>query len=306
MKKEYIVLIVFVLFISSCTDSGSSSGGPSNTKWRTGTDGVRMSFVNDNPPREILSTQDLSVMVEYSNKGAFDITGSGVKFYLTGYDSSIFFNSPIQKFDSGAIGGKNQFNTEGSQTAYAHWTTPVNINKDHKVDSFTTGLAVTSCYKYRTQALPTVCVDPQKYDMVVATRCGYSVQDLGTSQGAPIAVTDIKKRTTKDTVSFEITIQNKGQGLPFIKNSLDNCHNSLGLKDINMVELSKISLSGKDFTNRCQPSTTIRLDDSGKGIIFCDRDLTENTYFNGLMEIVLDYNYRDTMTTDVTIVNLNR
>lgn len=305
MKKEYFILITLLLFINACVDSGSSSG-PSNVKWRTGTDGVRMNFVSENPPREILSTQELSVMVEYSNKGAFDIPGSGAKFYLTGYDPSIFFNSPIQEYSSGAIGGKNQFNTEGSQTAYAHWTTPVKLNKDHKVDSFTTSLAVTSCYKYRTQALPTVCVDPQKYDLVVATRCSYSVKDLGGSQGAPIAVTDIKKRTTKDTVSFEITIQNKGQGLPFVKDSLNNCHNSLGLKDINLVKVSKVSLSGKDFTDRCQPSTTIRLDDSGKGIFFCDRPLSETSFFNGLMEIVLDYSYRDTLTTDVTIINLNR
>lgn len=304
MKKELIAVIILMIFLVSCTnDTGST--GPSNKNWRSGSEALRMSFVSDNPPSEILSTQELSVMVEYSNRGAYDIGVSNLKFYLTGYDSSILFNNPIQQSSSSVtLEGKDPYNSQGSQTAYAQWKSSVDLNGIADVDSFRQDLTVTACYNYRTIATPLVCVDPKKYDLVVSSRCTFDIQDLGSNQGGPIAVSSIKKRTTRDKVYFEIYIKNVGNGIPFVK-SIDNCHNSLGIRDINQVKLEKISLSKKDFTSSCKPSTTIHLD-NGQGYFVCERDMPENSFFNGVMEIELSYGYRETMSRSLNIVNIDR
>jgi len=292
------VIFVLLIFILSCTDSG---GGSSNTNWRTGTQGIVMNFAQDNPPSELLNTQELSVIVEYSNKGAYDVPAGNLIFYLSGYDPSILFKG-AKSAAAGAIEGKSQFNTQGSQTALTGWTSNIDISGVSGVDSFRQDVTVTACYNYGTIATPTVCVDPQKYDLVVSTRCNFDVEDLGGSQGGPIAVTNIKKRTTKDKVYFEIYIRNSGGGIPFVTDIKD-CHNSLSIKDIDTVKIGKVTLSGR--TLKCNPSDIIRLNNN-QGYFVCERDMPEKSFFTGVMEIHLTYGYRETISRSLTIVNIDR
>ena len=231
------------------------------------------------------------------------------KFYLTGYDPAILFGGdPSKEADSeiGAMGGKNQYNTEGSQAAYVKWKTDVDLRGVPDVDSFNQDLTLTACYKYVTKANPLVCLDPLEYELVSAGECNFDVQDLGTSQGAPIAVSNINLKTTGKKAYFEIHFQNKGKGIPFLPSkSLNNCFNSLSLSDINMIKLKTISVSGKPFTSNCQPSNEIRLI-NGKGFAVCEMEIAAESYYKGVMEIEIEYNYRDTLSKSITVINVDR
>ena len=308
MKKYIITLIIITLlaFLSSCTGGNGSGNSNSNDNFRSGSEGLKFSFVADNPPSEVLSTQELSVMTEFSNKGATNINPGGIIFYLTGYDSTILFGSQVQAMKLGELlEGKSQFNTQGSQSAFGKWVTRPNTKNLPRIDSFKQDLTLTACYRYSTIANPEVCVDPEKYDVAQAGKCNFEVRNLGGNQGAPITVSQVKLRTTSDTAYFEIHFQNSGKGLAYLPSKgLDNCYTSLGVQDLNMIELKKVSLSGVDFTNSCKPSRQIRLQ-NGKGFIACERPIS-GSYFTGVLDIELNYNYRESISKQITIVNLNK
>ena len=88
MNKKYILLLLtFVIIFSSC-ESGNSEGSTSTTntgeKYRTGTQGLLISFVPGVPPAKVFSDSEIGAIFEIKNKGSTDIDGA--KLYLTGYE----------------------------------------------------------------------------------------------------------------------------------------------------------------------------------------------------------------------------
>lgn len=304
--KKYLLMALLII-LASCTGSTGNSNSPE--KWRSGTDALKFNFVSDNPPSEVLSTQKLNIMAEFSNKGAESIPAGGLVFYLTGYDKSILFGNDLMYLKSNELlEGKSQYNPQGSQSSFGKWETRINTAQLPRIDSFKQDFTLTACYKYKTVATPEVCVDPEKYDSAVAGKCNFEVRNLGSSQGAPVSVSQVNLRTTSDTAYFEIHFKNNAKGkddVPYLPSKgLDNCYTSLGIQDVNMIQISKVSLSGIDFTNSCKPSRQVRLV-NGQGFVACERPIS-GSYFTGVMNIELDYNYRQSISKQISIVNVNR
>lgn len=286
-----------MFLVTSCVDD--SSGGNSGTNnWRTGIEGITMSLVPDNPPSEVLSSGKVHVILKYANKGA---SSAAPFFYLTGYDPNILsFSNPYVQ--APAIGGKDQYNSVGSQEAFVQWEAPINMNSLFEVDNFKQALSVTTCYAYETIAYPMICIDPQKYNYVEASSCDYSIKDLGSSQGGPIGVTQVKQKSTGDEVFLEIHFQNKGKGTPYISNG--NCLN-LRHDEVDMIYLSSVSMSsGSNFV--CEPQAIRLINNEGYAV--CRKGLdNKNSYYESPLKIQVRYNYRDTLPKkEITIVNVNR
>jgi hypothetical protein len=291
MKK--MLLLVLILLVSACTDSGSSS----STKWRTGTDGIVMNFVDNSPPSQVIGAQQVHVIVEYYNRGAHELTDA--RFYLTGYDPNIlgFSQTGSPRLP---LPGKSIYNPQGSYMDAISWT--ATVNSPQRVDSFVQDLTVTACYKYQTIASPEICVDPQKFDYTAATKCGFTVRNLGSSQGGPVAVTDVKQKSTNNRILLEITIENKGRGTPFTGQT-DRCHTALQYSNINTVYVQSVSLGGnRNF--HCLPGNQVRLN-NGRGFVVCETPMPGGTYFVSPLVITLDYGYRQSMSRSLTVVNVN-
>ncbi|NTV23525.1 MAG: hypothetical protein HGA85_04080, partial [Nanoarchaeota archaeon] len=211
--KKTIFAVIFILILAACSDSGSNGGSSSESKnVATGTDGITFSFSPNNPPSSIRGSK-LSVAVEYYNKGTHPV--SNLVFYLHGYDPSILFGGQVKSFSSPKIEGKNEYNKIGSQSYFAQWET--SINKPNGEGQFPQQLFVTACYGYKTIAEPSICIDPNQDDVSsdYAGKCSFSVQGLGSSQGAPIAVTSVKQSIADGIIYLEIVVENKGKGSPF-------------------------------------------------------------------------------------------
>ncbi len=298
---KFVFLIIILIGLSSCSSPENSSSGQN---WRTGSEGISIRFAPDSPPNEVLSSEDLNVIVEYANKGSYNIGKGDIMFYLTGYDPAILFGRPVEaKSNNKAMEGKSQFNKQGSQPDFVKWATGIDMSHIPNVDSFKQDIKVTSCYKYKTIATPEVCIDPNKIS-TQPSECSFSVRNLGGSQGAPIAVTDVQVKTNGRKAYFEIHFQNKGRGKPYTGAGLGNCYNSIGLDNIDTINLEKVYLSG-DFTASCHPSKKIRLA-NGRGFVICERPINEKSHFVGVMEIVVSYNYMDSITKSLTIVNVGK
>ncbi len=298
MKKITYPLLVLILIISSCTTTDTNSDNKNN--WRSGTDGIRFNFMPDQPSSEVLSSQELGVIVEYTNKGAS--TANNMIFYLSGYDSNILRFASSSK-SVGSLDGKDQYNTQGSQTEFVNWKTGISIPSE--VDSFKQDITVTACYHYQTIANPNVCIDPNRYELVSSSKCKYDIEGLGSSQGGPIAVTSIKQKTTNDKVYLEIYFENKGNGNSFSPDlqSTNNCHTSIGINEIDTLEVEEVSMSSGSTRFSCKPTGTIRLT-SGRGYIICEAPLRGDLAYTTPLKVVLDYNYRQSISKTVTIVNM--
>ena len=293
MKTKLAFLTLFMIFITSCSLAGEQSD---STSWRTGTEGIRMSFVSNSPPSEALSGQEINVMVQYTNRGAQDL--NNIRFYLTGYDSSIL---PFSLVDSPNLPllGKSSFNPEGSYSDFVSWS--AFVNPPSNIDSFQQDILVTACYQYSTIANPEICIDPQKFEYTDSPSCNFDVRNLGSSQGGPIAVTNIKAKTTKDKILLEIYFENKGSGISFIQ-GIDNCHVNLQRKDIDTVNVQSVTLSGgRSFT--CKPDNPVRMT-NGKGFIICERPMSGNSYYVSPLTVTLTYNYRQSISKQMTVVNV--
>jgi hypothetical protein len=301
MKKEIFLMVLLPLFFLAACESGNNSSGK-NTDWRTGTEGIVMSYFEDNPPSEVLSRSKVPVIVRYSNKGAYNV--NDLNFYLSGYDPQIlpfYSKGPTQGID---IGGKDQYNTLGSQEAFASWEAPkVNMNNLASVDNFKQTVTVTACYTYGTIANPTICIDPNQYE-TMTTKCTFDVKDLGQSQGGPIAVTEVKKRTTDSEIYLEIYFENKGGGTPFLP-GINECQN-LDYTEVNKIKLVKVAFSNGITFSDCKPSE-IRLENN-KGFAICSTALpSRSAFYETPLIIDLRYKYRQTLANrEITIVNVNK
>lgn len=299
-KAQFIGLIMVLIFLSSCISSNNT--GSRDVNWRTGSDGIVMSFVQDNPPSEVLSRSKVPVTVKYSNKGAYDV--SDLTFYLGGYDSNILPFATKSQVSGIRMSGKDQFNTQGTEEAFAQWVAPVvNLNNLQGIDNFKQAISVTACYTYGTIANPTICFDPSQFDTVAASKCSFSIKDLGSSQGGPIAVTSVTQKLSDTDIYLEIQIANSGKGNPFLP-EIGDCMN-LGYTEIDKVRLSKVAFSsGATFT--CNPSI-IRLQ-SNKGFAVCSAKLpTKSSFVQTPLIIQLSYKYREAMPTkEITVVNVNK
>lgn len=299
MKKTLLLIVILSVFLNGCV--GVIQTDPSNQdNWRTGTQGVVMNFVPNNPPSEVVSSSDVLVYVELANKGATDATE--LKFHLTGFDDSILDQFDSEKHHEN-LPGKTKFNPEGSQEHILKWSSRILMGSLAEIDSFKQAFVVTACYRYKTEAYPQICVDPTQFDVIGPSECDYSVKDLGASQGAPIVVTKVEKKMSTDKIFLEIEFQNKGSGNPYVKGSCLRLEYDQ-IDKINIVD-EKVG-SGRYIFN-CNPST-VRLVNN-RGFTICetiDGFNMPDTLSEIQVPIKISYYYRDSLPKkEITIVNVN-
>lgn len=298
MKKTLLLIVILTIFFNGCVGLTQTDTSNQNS-WRTGTQGIVMNFVPNNPPSEVVSSSEVLVYVEYANRGATDATE--LEFHLTGYDNSILsgLGGPDNSYPR-TLGGKTRFNTEGSQVAFVEWSSGINMGSMSNTDSFKQAVVATACYKYGTIAYPQMCIDPTQFDVIGPSECDYSVKWLGASQGGPIAVTRVDKKMSKNKIFLEIEFQNKGNGNPYIS-AAQGCLN-LQYKEIDKIYVKSVGNGG--FT--CNPRD-IRLVNN-KGITICESNSNfhmPQRFSEIQLPIILEYRYRESLPKkEITIVNV--
>ncbi len=299
MKKILLLIVILTIFFNGCV--GVIQTDPSNQQnWRTGTQGIVMNFVPNTPPQEVVSSSDVLIYVEYTNKGASK--AEDLTFHLTGYDDSILGFVREKSHSGGDLTGKTKFNPEGSQEYILKWLSGINMNFLSGTDSFKQSFVVTACYGYRTEAYPQICIDPTQFDVIGPSECDYSVKDLGASQGAPIVVSKVEKKMSTDKIFLEIEFQNKGGGNPYVSG---DCLR-LQYDQIDKIDIIEGRVGSGNYIFNCNPST-VRLVNN-KGFTICETSggfRMPNTLSEIQVPIKIKYFYRDSLPKkEITIVNV--
>jgi len=338
-KLLIAAFMVVLIFIYGCS-TGKNDTKKSVEEVRTGTEGISVNFLPNNPPDivhvEQNSENKFDVVFELRNKGAYPQPeeGSSPKgnLFLSGYDPNIIeFNvkepksSEAKKVDLSkvALEGKSSINPNGGQDIVSFEGTieyqKLNVQKYEPI------LLATACYNYETVAGPVVCIDPDPYSTLKEKKV-CQVQDTSlSSQGAPIAVTKIEEEAFAAKTQFKITVKNVGNGDAIKSDQYGKCDplgstGKLEREDIDKVNLEKVIIRNKKlacgpFAENTNPNTKtdsgfIRLI-NGEGFVICElkkEDYVENganlgkiSAFTTPLTITLSYTYRTTTQRSVQI-----
>ena len=289
------LLVLVIISISGCSNIRKPKDEASQQTFRTGTQGLVMRFIQGSPPPEVYEGDQLDVTVEYTNKGAFDITSGYI--YLSGFDKN-YLRFDRDMLAGLAAKGKDEFNPLGNIiNTFTFTVSPVTMPDN--ADLFPQGLKATACYKYRTYAIGKVCIDPDPYGVKFEEKiCDFKSTTVGGSQGAPVAVTSIEPQTSRNRVQYKVNIANVGGGT-VISNSapIADCHSKLERTEIDKVDI-RAQFSDNEMI--CEPSPVYITGGNGFAICHWEGDVGAEAYETSLT-VQLDYGYRNSIATDVRI-----
>lgn len=310
MKKSVIVfLVLFTLLVSAC---GSIKGGatPRDTsallkEVQSGTQGIELLVLPNLPPDQIYDLNELTTVVEIKNKGNHDLEPQECFLQVTGFDQRIIsgdINAPRSCADgAGTLEGKNVYNIEGGFNQIEFSST--NVQLPDGVFEYNPTLNFLACYHYQTKASPSVCVDPQFYQVTAEQKtCIPQDVSLGGGQGAPVGISYVGVDMVGRKAIFEINIINQGVGRVLSPNTdVRNCAgSSLARTDLDQVAYV-VDLSGGSPID-CKPRDGYVRLNNGQGKIICSFDINDNTAFQTPLMINLDYNYIQSFTKPIRIV----
>ncbi|MBD3164927.1 hypothetical protein GF323_07045 [Candidatus Woesearchaeota archaeon] len=316
MKKViFCLFLVSLLIFASCNRSRNREGEDLNDEeYRRGDKGLRLEFVEGAPPDRIYTGNEMDIIVEVRNMGAYPKTDSfDGRLEIYGFDEKAFSGERWDgsPFLSPELQGRSPRSPRGGRDVKRYQIDRVDTLFDSEFYEPT--VIAAACYKYRTIADASICVDPEPYsifdeDKVCNLREGGESYSLGT-QGAPVAVTRIKEEIASQGIHFSIYIENVGKGKVIDERAINECPLELDYNDVDKI-LVRVSLPW-DSAPDCQPKgdyrDPVRLDESGTGFIFCTfRKPDSKSAIETNLHIELDYRYLDWEEKKIRIINLDR
>ena len=311
MKQYWLVLVVVAML--ALTACGSSNSTASNKKaFIGGTVGVLTSFMPDEPPTEVTSSDyPFSVTVKLENKGEWEVPKDNVFITLKGIDAGDFGISVADMKDQHPDSDltKNELNpdtgeivesTPAYKTFKLQYSKPITGNHEFPI-------VVDSCYEYGTLATGDVCVKEKPLDTTDTSVCTITGPKNLQNSGGPVQVTQFQEYTSgTDAVRFTIMIGKTGAGDVSKKGS--TCSTDAGDKDyvhmkINTDLQGDLSCAGLNDGTEAD----IKLIDGLKQIT-CTQKLTgdDKTDKVKLANIELTYDYLDTIQTTVLVKQVSQ
>jgi hypothetical protein len=294
-KTLIIMVLILSLSLASCSVYNEYYGHADvDEYWRYGTEGVEVSFLNENFVFYDGEYMQLQIMMQ--NKGAYDDPQG--KVVLSGYDPNII------KITQGDIPlpdefyGKNAYNDEGS--VYFVEIQENNVLDLSLGDTYEATMQASVCYTYQTVATPTVCL---LYDPEDEYLCDQDSVYMA-SQGGPMAVTSVDTTYLQDQVRFSVTIENVGDGTvlnAYDLDSYDACPFTLDRNDLNYVAVD-MAINGLGEPSCVPNSQYVRLNDEGRGMIVCTFVLRGQESYTTPLEITLDYLYLSGASQELLVV----
>jgi hypothetical protein len=293
----------------------------------TGTEGIEIDLMQH--PREVFEGMPFQVQYRIRNKGAHDIqmyndrdgANDGLismeteprYLDISGAESyPDFFNELVE------LKGKSRELPLGDEARVIYnLEAKIGVLEAEGVTKRTVPMRLRSCYPYETKATTEICIDTDPLSENPAKSCVAAVEILKGGQGAPVAITSVETRMTRDREGvyrpyFDITLDNVGKGQVLNQNFITEfCQGIFGeMPDtiFNLAEV-KVKLKGKELD--CGQKNTIRIDVDEPTMLRCKPLGEAHSFtkadgtFMTLLQIELNYGYTTTSSTSVDVVRLS-
>jgi len=310
--KKTILFLILVIFLSAGAAKCTLIQRPKSLDIYQGTEGIIMNFINGAPPDKISEDTEFQIIANIKNKGASNVENG----YLTINLEKDYVDLYFWEFEEPVVGsgfnpeqvifdleGKSEYNINGGEGI-------IRITANAKeigglIESHTSNIGLTTCYGYSTTASPTICMDPDVYNLRVGEKpCSIKNINLD-SQGAPVAITKIEQNMltheNKIEPQFLIYIANKGNGQIVDKQKVKEACSGTGKYNLSIINVEAY-LSGREL--ECTPDP-IRLTRT-KNFVRCsaleqdwlDKELLA---YETVLNIKLSYGYTSTIAKEIEI-----
>lgn len=308
--KTAIITLAILIILTSCITSQSQKNTQTPEDFRTGNQGLRMTFVTNMPPTRVFDTDELNAVIEIENLGAYSTKGVADRIYLSGFDPSIITGIKTTGELIPALEGKSAYIQSGATDRINFKGVPAMLSAKN-IDKYPIKLLATACYEYQTSASASICLDPNPYSTTITQKaCTPQSVSMGGGQGGPIAVTNVQVEASPGRTRLKIDVANNGGGEAFTPgiDSLQRCapySSGLGFEEIDTIRLDSIGLPGYSIINSCKPldKGNIRLINN-KATIYCDINTQGQSTYTTPLTIRLGYGYRSTIFKDIQLVSI--
>lgn len=303
MGKKWVMLALLLLV--ACQQGGQQPTKDFPAEFRTGSQGLVMTFVANLPPTRLFDTEEFNTLIDIQNVGASNVGSSGDKIYISGFDPSIITGISTAGAQIPVMEGKTRFNTQGTIDRVSFRGSIRRLTTDR----YPVRILATACYNYETVANANVCVDPDPFAPQIRPKvCQPAAVGLG-SQGAPVSVTNIELDSRRGKTGFRITVANVGGGdvFRFGADALGKCNpnapRGLEYDELDYVQIADVVVSGQSIKSSCRPLDRdhLRLT-GGRGQIFCELATSGSSAYQTPMTVTLRYGYRNQLAKDIEIV----
>jgi len=287
-----MLIFIFLLTTAISCPVTKKQKGPSFTEFRTGTGAMELEFM-DTIPESIPEGQPFQIGIHLSNVGASNALGqillktdTKAKFQPgTSYDfvndNDHAVRAPFE------LMGKSVDNPVGEETI-KFFNAQIEDNVVYLSEYEESEIKATLCYNYGTYAVMDVCVDPKQYIKTRLEQKACEVKEITSSgQGGPIVITKVipsyrfKVNEDEVTPTFEITIENDGEGTPYWWNPEQECGAIFDTEEKKVLNRVKVfaKLSTETNTLDCHPKT----------LYVADKELKELAVLrDGIAEVICE------------------
>lgn len=305
----YAVFLVLLVSLSGIEGCPQKEGETGLGAYIGGTNGLDINFIPDEPPLEVLESDDIFYITLFvENTGEYTIPNGRIIASLSGINKDRFDIKSLNVKSLNEVFGRSKVGDEIIEGGVEELQFD---QAEHKFDlpaDFSTQIRVDVCYKYQTNALAKLClkefpIQRGQEDLCSVTNTNVDVEN----SGAPLQVRDVKSRASSDKVIFTFIIENQGTGDVYDPEAFSS--ECLGKSDEKNKVRVIVRSKSEDLNVQCglfdnTNSGVVRLIGGTKTISCSVRTSgLQNIAFEEPFEIVLDYFYRDSVGKSLTVLN---
>ena len=323
-KIMFVALMISLLVLISACQRGDQRGGVApRTPFLGGTTGLFIDFERGSPPEEVTDrgTFDFNAIVKLRNDGEHDVERNKVKVSLIGILPEDFGAASDELRDKNPAEDLTSRKRDAEGNIVEGVTTVVAFPSNTETFNFPGTLSGNQeytfradvCYLYRTKAVATLCVLRDLINVRDDVICRPSESKTLHTSGAPVQFANFRQSVLgRDKIGFSFDIVHRGNGEIFkamASGITDPSCPRGGSERRSSENRVKVTVNSGLGNLRCaglDGGTTghVTLVD-GKRSVTCTQDLDPNRNdFEKVLDITLDYNYRDDKETRVLVKHL--
>jgi hypothetical protein len=283
---KILVIVLLAVFLVGC---GSSGGGDAKTNFKTGSGGLRMSFLNNAPPDKIYPNSDFRIILNLENQAAYDLINGEVS--ILGLDGKYFQVSPLQQVFP-ILEGKNLLNPSGGKAFMEFEGRAGQLFQN--AQSYRGNYFIKTKYHSAMEFSDTVCLSPRLYE-IYDSGCTPQEKKGYSGQGAPLAISDIELVAypigAGAKLEFRVRLRNLGQGL------------------IDKVYLKGARLGGAEFQN-CEfqgpiidAHEALLSANKQEVMLLCETTIESSSSYETTLAFDFDFDYETKEQYQLNLVN---
>jgi hypothetical protein len=302
MKKIYFLVFVFFLVLISGCVKESSTGF--DTRIKTGTRGLQVSFVNDIPYNgEVYENENFMISANLKNDGGYDIE--------SGYLALIFDKSFVEFAPGKSLVSDFASLSEplkGRSFGMSGESKRIDIDLRSKYSQLSrqpSSIVARGCYDYKTDFIYDICIDPDINQDFGRKKSCYYKKDFSFSggQGAPVSITGVefKRIPYSDSIKpvFVFTLANNEGGIITEQGSAqDVCSGGVPFENVNKL---RVDAKINDMSIDCNVKQSSR---DSPLTVECESSLVSTSQPAGYEELSLSLYYTYVIETkkDINII----